>query len=421
MSTEFRPFQSADAGSVPLGKPTSGPMSRRFTDERARQLEGQSGDSAELGVWPESVMRVQFGWGNLLETDWPYLVESGGLNRSEPPDANRRAKAYRAAGYQRLRSAADVLAMLAAGQTPGIGLWITEQWYRAPHGVIALPQSSREFVGTHYVTIVGVDVENQVFQFRNSWGLDWGARGYGWLPWSYVERCFYSSWVSFGRGQPETSPNEDPRIISVVIATPLTSPVNGRGPVHMAMRYDAEADERLGWFIAVPCGPFLDVEDLFVRPAYREKGLGAELTEKLQELAFLAGKALRLWVPMADWTPENRPRVEAVALRLGLRLAATSVPWAAAVGIPDRLPAAGFELSGALHEAHAPLAPPEPSQFQADHPRPAKKLPSESTSRLSRQLAALARLAPLQEQVAQTMRQAGATEADLDRILADDE
>jgi hypothetical protein len=39
--------------------------------------------------------------------------------------------------------------------------------------------------GMHSVALVGWDDEKQAYVLRNSWGTDWGQRGYCWLPYHY--------------------------------------------------------------------------------------------------------------------------------------------------------------------------------------------------------------------------------------------
>ena len=41
-------------------------------------------------------------------------------------------------------------------------------------------------LGGHAIVIVGYDEEKRLFTFRNSWGEDWGDKGYGYLPYDYV-------------------------------------------------------------------------------------------------------------------------------------------------------------------------------------------------------------------------------------------
>jgi C1A family cysteine protease len=41
-------------------------------------------------------------------------------------------------------------------------------------------------LGGHAVLCVGYDLDKEVFIFRNSWGENWGDKGYFYLPFAYV-------------------------------------------------------------------------------------------------------------------------------------------------------------------------------------------------------------------------------------------
>jgi C1A family cysteine protease len=56
----------------------------------------------------------------------------------------------------------------------------------AKTGVLNYPQQNEHAQGGHAVSIVGYDDSTQRFLVRNSWGNDWGNRGYFTMPYSYV-------------------------------------------------------------------------------------------------------------------------------------------------------------------------------------------------------------------------------------------
>lgn len=53
-------------------------------------------------------------------------------------------------------------------------------------GVVPMPKSSEELLGGHAVMAVGYDHVKQVFIVRNSWGPDWGKKGYFTIPYAYI-------------------------------------------------------------------------------------------------------------------------------------------------------------------------------------------------------------------------------------------
>ena len=53
-----------------------------------------------------------------------------------------------------------------------------------------MPASDSELTEGHVVLVIGYKEDNagkKWLIFRNSWGEDWGDRGYGYLPCEYIE------------------------------------------------------------------------------------------------------------------------------------------------------------------------------------------------------------------------------------------
>ena len=63
-----------------------------------------------------------------------------------------------------------------------------------------MPQHNDSSQGGHAILIVGFDDNRQLFIVRNSWGADWGDRGYCYFPYSYVLDSNYASqfWALLG-------------------------------------------------------------------------------------------------------------------------------------------------------------------------------------------------------------------------------
>lgn len=74
---------------------------------------------------------------------------------------------------------------LAAGKPVVIGLVVHESFYSAQvrrTGRIPLPAAGDRPIDGHAMLAVGYDDSQQVLVIRNSWGPDWGDRGYCYLP-----------------------------------------------------------------------------------------------------------------------------------------------------------------------------------------------------------------------------------------------
>lgn len=57
----------------------------------------------------------------------------------------------------------------------------------AKNGIVPMPNTNTEiFAGGHCMTIVGYNDATQMFTCANSWGTNWGNKGYCFLPYAYV-------------------------------------------------------------------------------------------------------------------------------------------------------------------------------------------------------------------------------------------
>jgi C1A family cysteine protease len=53
-------------------------------------------------------------------------------------------------------------------------------------GTVPMPKKSERVLGGHAVCAVGYDDAAKRFIVRNSWGLDWGRKGYCTMPYAYL-------------------------------------------------------------------------------------------------------------------------------------------------------------------------------------------------------------------------------------------
>ena len=74
----------------------------------------------------------------------------------------------------------------------------------AKTGMMAIPEEGEEILGGHAVMAVGFDDDKKSFIIRNSWGEEWGDKGYFYMPYDFMigktnmkEIPFYTSdhWV----------------------------------------------------------------------------------------------------------------------------------------------------------------------------------------------------------------------------------
>lgn len=101
--------------------------------------------------------------------------------------------------------------------------------------------------------------------------------------------------------------------------------------LHVVEIADLDQNEMLAWASSVETAHGLEVEELFVRPAYQGVGNGRDLAQALNELNAARKLPVRCWVPHADWTGAPTRAQSAIFRRLGIRPNPVPERWAATV------------------------------------------------------------------------------------------
>lgn len=294
---------------------------------RGRQLEGTFSDAPDIGIWPISAARISRGWGNASLAEWPYITDPSDWPPPEPEGIDSLAKARRINFYQRVRSADECCKAILNLIPVCASFDVTALWFNAPNGVISLPPSSEPIIAGHCVSIVGADVEKKLLIFANSWGSDWGENGLGTMPFEYFDRYMTEAWALSGYREKPPIENYTPGIQYLNWGQKTFA-----GAAFHAMEvYDYSRDERIGWAFAIERDDWLDVEELFVKPAFRRQGYGSRLLVMIAELKGLLQRPVRFWMPHSDWSPANREVAARFFARIGLTTQPSGVRWASSL------------------------------------------------------------------------------------------
>lgn len=126
--------------------------------------------------------------GDCPETEWPYVISK--FKTKPLAKCYSDALKYKAVLYQRLTPVLSQLkGCLASGYPFVFGFTVYESFESpqvAKTGHASLPKPNEQSIGGHAVMCVGYDDAKQWFIVRNSWGDQWGMKGYFTLPYSYL-------------------------------------------------------------------------------------------------------------------------------------------------------------------------------------------------------------------------------------------
>lgn len=161
--------------------------SRLFIYYNERVMEGSvnSDAGAQIRDGVKSVAKL----GACPESEWPYDINKF----ADKPGTKcfKDATKCQAVGYQRLDSTNlnQLKGCIASGYPFVFGFTVYDAFESqdvAKTGVLDMPGPKEKVVGGHAVLAVGYDDSSQRFTVRNSWGKDWGMKGYFTIPFSYL-------------------------------------------------------------------------------------------------------------------------------------------------------------------------------------------------------------------------------------------
>lgn len=160
--------------------------SRLFIYYNERVMEGtvMSDSGAMIRDGIKSVGRH----GDCPEDAWGYNTDKFAVRPDSACYAN--ALKYRAVDYWRVpRSMSQMRGCLAAGYPFALGFSVYDSFESeavARTGEVPMPGMHEALLGGHAVLAVGYDDAKGCFIVRNSWGVNWGADGYFYLPYAFL-------------------------------------------------------------------------------------------------------------------------------------------------------------------------------------------------------------------------------------------
>jgi C1A family cysteine protease len=119
---------------------------------------------------------------------WPYIISKF---RIKPiSGVYKDALNHQSIEYARVPQTVNAMKSCIASGYPFIfGFTVYESFESdtvASTGVVPMPQRNEQVLGGHAVVAVGYDDKTERFIVRNSWGSQWGEKGYFTMPYKYL-------------------------------------------------------------------------------------------------------------------------------------------------------------------------------------------------------------------------------------------
>ncbi|GHO90705.1 peptidase C1 [Reticulibacter mediterranei] len=173
-------------------------LSPAFEYYQERQLEGTT-SNCQAGAMIRDGLKVLKNLGVCSDEDAPYSDKTC----SEPSEqADIDATQFKIRTFHRIATLGGLKQALAGGSGCVLGIAVYESFESPLNGHIPMPQPGEQLLGGHALFCCGYHDDGQYdgggyLIVKNSWGTDFGDKGYIYLPYAYVRpRLMSDIWMA---------------------------------------------------------------------------------------------------------------------------------------------------------------------------------------------------------------------------------
>jgi GNAT superfamily N-acetyltransferase len=184
---------------------------------------------------------------------------------------------------------------------------------KPPEGKLDFDQTRDRVLGGHcmgitpplFMTPCPKDwLDDDFFVGRNSWGDEWGNRGFFAMRPPFFDREVYEAWAT-------DQSTEFPKLHGTGIQHVQWRPGHDLDSWHLVYDIvDIDTDNRLAWAIVVLRRGEMHVDDFYVKPEARRRGYGTTMFRAFADESQRLRLPLRFWNSFAD--AENRESIERI-------------------------------------------------------------------------------------------------------------
>lgn len=155
--------------------------------------------SYDSGSSLRNAIKVDVKYGVCNTISWPYNINQ--YQTCPSKSCYDEALEHQISKYASINNTAVAIeATLANGYPIVFGFLVYSSFLKSKNGYVPFPNTMKEqFLGGHAMTIVGYNRTKQIFICQNSWGTEWGDKGFCYMPYKYIlnNKLAFDFWVIY--------------------------------------------------------------------------------------------------------------------------------------------------------------------------------------------------------------------------------
>jgi len=178
----------------------------------ARTADGPEWAKVDSGAYIRDSLDCLRTIGIAPASNWPFkpLPMPKKLFTKPSPSVYKAAARWKLGAHWRLNGIEEVAKAIAAGLAVVGGLTLYSSFEPGPDGICPMPTRRDDEWGGHALYFDRVLPARKLVRFQNSWTDQWGERGYGYIPYDYVDRAdLADDFWAMQCEAPETTPWKD--------------------------------------------------------------------------------------------------------------------------------------------------------------------------------------------------------------------